>query len=266
MPWVLEELAMCLLEFRGVKTGTWLSGEFWKQEISWSRVSGERATKIARWVSAIWKAGRLVDSHGPSDSQRELPSGAGGLSRERPGQLESASLWCSAGSPCSGSQEGDLKSPINKPYRRAGPRIQRTPDPQAKATNCTCWTEWPLPLCSSFPHLLSPRGSWRRLERSGSGEGKSRRTKEQTMPRPHCLSPMLDLSWIEGRNFKAAVRFKPGFKFELLLSPNGTVLVSGSDQGLKICLKKSPKIKKGVSQNSFEDNGRRKKLNWILPS
>lgn len=26
MPWVLEELAMCLLEFRGIKTGTWLSG------------------------------------------------------------------------------------------------------------------------------------------------------------------------------------------------------------------------------------------------
>lgn len=61
---------------------------------------------------------------------------------------------------------------------------------------------------------------------------------------------MSDLSWIEGRNFKLDVRFKFGFRLELLIFPNSTVLIPESDPGLKICSEKSPKSKKGESDRT----------------
>lgn len=46
------------------------------------------------------------------------------------------------------------------------------------------------------------------------------------------------------------VRFKFGFRLELLIFPNSTVLIPESDQGLKICSEKSPKSKKGESDRT----------------
>ena len=66
---------------------------------------------------------------------------------------------------------------------------------------------------------------------------------------------------MEGRNFKSDVRFKFGFRLELLISPNSTVLMSESGRGFEIFLKESPKSEKGESDNSFEDSGKRKKVN-----
>lgn len=61
---------------------------------------------------------------------------------------------------------------------------------------------------------------------------------------------MSDMSWIEGRNFKLDVRFKFAFRLEFSIAPNGTVLISETDQGLEICLEKSPKSKKGESDRT----------------
>lgn len=102
-----------------------------------------------------------------------LPSGAGGPSRARPDQLESASSWCSVAGPRSGNRGGDLKRDINKPFRDSRHPVQSH---ELHVLNIMA----SVPLLSSFlicSVFEGPEEVWRGWG-VGSGEGNSRRMEE----------------------------------------------------------------------------------------